>query len=614
MWMWLAHIFKWTPQGLLVLSFALIVFSAARDRSLHRAKINYLDPGITSGTFLMVAILAAIGVSMIPLAVAWAGADPYYSHIGGVIPWSDAAGYYVGSEHFLQTGELDAWSQRRPLNTAFFAARLAMVGNNFYAALLIQAALFGVAGFLAAYSIARTHGRQAGFAMFAILLVFAARYLPTTLSEPLGITLGAISFALLWDGVWWKCSAAFYAGLFFLTFALLCRPGAMLILPVLVIYAGYLFRADKRFSISRAALATVFILIPFLANKAIIYLYGDGSGAAFSNFATVLYGLAVGGKGWMQVYVDFPELKTMSEAAASAFIYDRAWTYIINQPFLILNAILVGLFTEPLRFAGHLVRLLFFGSDGDPPVPLAHVAIASAITFPLVVVGFLRFTRANWRNGVFYFFLYASIGFLISLPLFYFDGKIRSVAASFPIIAALIVIALVSGKKPAPDKGIEQVTVADERFLGVWVPALLGVLVVLAALLAPMIFPKLLSRASYHHVNCPAGQFPLQITMSLGLPHVSLPASISSNIPGRGISSSVFPSLVSDSNEAASLLRRLTGPAMLLYAYDGVSRSGQYILAAPGIIGRDWKMAELCGTKYSGTVLTIWKVTGAQTW
>lgn len=610
--MWFAHIFKWAPQWLLTFSFGLIAFSAVTNRS---PSLQQVGSFAASRRYTMAAILAAVGVSTIPLMVAWAGADPYYSHIGGVIPWSDAAGYYVGAEHLLQTGELDAWSQRRPLNTAFFAARLVITGNNYYLALLIQAALFGLAGFLAAYSIARTHGGQAGLAMFALLFAFAARYMPTSLSEPLGITLGAISFALLWHGVWRKHGVAYYAGLFFLTFALLSRPSAMLILPALVIYAGYLFRADKHFRISRAALAAVFMLVPFLANKAIIYLYGDGSGAAFSNFATVLYGLAVGGKGWMQVYVDFPELKTMSEAAASTYIYHQAWACIIEQPHLILKAIFTGLFTEPLRFAGQLARLLFFGSDGDPLVPLVHVAIASAVMFPMVTVGFVKYARKRQSNRVFYFLLFALLGFLISLPLFYFDGKIRSVAAVFPIIAAMMVIALVSWAKPAAGKVNKYVTDADATlFLGVWVPALFGMLVVLAALLPPMILPKPLSRPSYHQVNCPVEQSPLHITLSSGLPHVHLPAALSSSGPGGVVSSSAFSSLVPDSNEAASLFRRLSGPATLLYAYDGISRSGQYILAPTGIIRSDSKMAGLCGTRYSVGILTIWIVTSVQIW
>src|SRR5262245_6091793 len=78
-------------------------------------------------------VLAAVAF-LLPAFHSWTTAEPLWPGAGslvlGILPWSDAGAYYVGAEGFLTEGVLDPWNQRRPLNAALFAVRLALVDHD----------------------------------------------------------------------------------------------------------------------------------------------------------------------------------------------------------------------------------------------------------------------------------------------------------------------------------------------------------------------------------------------------------------------------------------------------------------------------------------------------
>jgi hypothetical protein len=112
-----------------------------------------------------------------------------------LLPYSDAAGYFQGAERLLQDGTLTNFSERRPLNAAFFAARLLIADENIYYALIFQAVIVALALSLATREMNRLQGSSLAV-FFAINFAFVNSCLHRTLSEPLGISLGLIAFTL----------------------------------------------------------------------------------------------------------------------------------------------------------------------------------------------------------------------------------------------------------------------------------------------------------------------------------------------------------------------------------------------------------------------------------
>src|SRR5215211_2539431 len=86
----------------------------------------------------MTLVLALFSV---PLIYKWQTAGYYGYLIGGLLPWSDAQGYYSGAYQLIYYGQLNSWATRRPLFGAFLAVLLSLTGQNLQITLAIMAML-----------------------------------------------------------------------------------------------------------------------------------------------------------------------------------------------------------------------------------------------------------------------------------------------------------------------------------------------------------------------------------------------------------------------------------------------------------------------------------------
>jgi hypothetical protein len=312
--MTLQQFIRWLDPQLPAILLALALAGGAWEAFRSR----WRSAGLLSREFrLPVAIgpiAAAIAFSL-PLLAAWSGATSDGCTAFGLFPWSDAGNYYLGAEDLLETGRLSPWNCRRPLATVLLAVNLAATGHDFQAVQLIQVVLMGLAAYALSGTVGRDLGGPAGLMVFAVLLSFGRKCAWWLLSEWLGLTLGALAAALLWNGsrngsmatLWWGTAA--------LTLALNARAGTFLVLPGLVLWAGFAFRRGRSFN--RAAAGTILagVVFGFLVNGSVMKIYGDRFGPGHGNFSMTLYGLAGGKPGWQQIYLDFPETRGMREDA-----------------------------------------------------------------------------------------------------------------------------------------------------------------------------------------------------------------------------------------------------------------------------------------------------------
>jgi hypothetical protein len=245
----LQRIILWTapvlPAVLLAIAFTAGAWDAVRSwRTRADPTPGETGPASGAGPWRALGPAAAVTAFLIPLLFAWstAASDGYSAF--GLLPWSDAGNYYRGALDLLETGRLDDWNCRRPLNAAILAVHLAILGKNLQGVQICQVVLLSLAAYALSRTIAKDLGRPAGLILFALLLAYSRPYLHWLSSEWLGLTLGALATALLWIGARERRMGALAWGMAVLTLALNARAGTFLVLPALVLWAGGACRKD----------------------------------------------------------------------------------------------------------------------------------------------------------------------------------------------------------------------------------------------------------------------------------------------------------------------------------------------------------------------------------
>lgn len=557
-----------------------------------------LGPQPSSKTLSIAVALAIAGLCLLVLLVNWSnGGTQDVSAIGGVIPYSDATGYYEGAERLVYEQKLTPWTERRPLNAAFLAARLVLTGNNFFAALILQAVLASVALFLATVAILQTHGKATALWFFAFSFAFVSCCLHRTLSEPLGISLGLVAFALLWSGVANRSPAQYALGTFILSLALLARAGAMFALPATAIFAAYLVqgRWQKRLMGSLAALAA--IACAWLVNSAIIRLYGTTDGALLSNFSYTLYGLSQGGTSWAQGLKDFPQLANADDGAIANFLYQKAVEAILAKPYLLVWGLAKSFILAIGLFPAHILRLIADGSDGGSFWSPMHVAIAGAVILPLLGYSSFRFIRIYWNrlDRFHLFLLFQLLAFAASLPFFYLDGGVRLTAATFPLTAATIALALAA----LTSQTVIGMDTTVSRMIGAACVAI-AAFVVLASVAAPRISGILNPLPRTTAAQCEANRDALRVEIGSGSAHINIQSDRASLAPNIRLKDFV----VSDANEAKPEILAISKPATVLMAFDANSKTLRQIVGPAGFADGPRKWISLCAEPLHGQFFT----------
>jgi hypothetical protein len=285
------------------------------------------------------ALAGSIIAYLVQLFASWQNGGASWFTVGGVVPLSDANGYFGGAQRLLFDGQLDAFNSRRPIHAAFLASELAFANLDLRKVLVIQAVLLGVASYLAARVVARELGPLAGLALFAGIYGFARVGVQTVSTETLGVTLGALAFAVLWEAVRRSNVWLVAGGLFLLTFAFNFRPGPVLLLLTLPLAFAWLLRGSRRINWRALGLSAAAIIAALSANYIVIFTFHGEADNLNGNANYTVYGMAKGLPGWSsqpvswyQIYVDHPEIIEMSETERNRFASARAREELESNP------------------------------------------------------------------------------------------------------------------------------------------------------------------------------------------------------------------------------------------------------------------------------------------
>ena len=365
-----------------------------------------------------------MGLFALPLAALWQHIGIHYNAIGGLLPFSDAGGYYFDARRLLEGHPL-GWSARRPLFVGLLSTLLALTSQNLQVSLAVLVALNAAACFLLARELRENHGPVAAAVATIVLFLFyrVDGGAGTTLTENLGFAMGTLSFAALWRGTRERDARGFSVGMGLLTIALLARAGAFFVLPAVVL-AGVWAARGRRVSFGLAGTAAV--VVAAALTIAVGRHLADPAGAqtAFSNFSYSLYGLVVGGKGWEQVVRDHPEAREGEE------IYRLAYRAFLANPLGVAegSAKMWKTYLSPAE----RYHAFAFVVDGT------HSRLFQMICYVLSAVG-LTVSIRRYREPSSALLLAGTIGHLSSIPFVPpIDAGLRVYAATLPILAILV--------------------------------------------------------------------------------------------------------------------------------------------------------------------------------
>jgi hypothetical protein len=419
-------------------------------------------------------LLLACCFFVFSLSAPWSGlpreGDFGAASIAGLIPFSDAGGYFASAHDYFKDGFFSSFALRRPFAAAGRTLLLALGNFSYASMLLLQAVLLATATWFGARAISRWRGPWAGLVYFCISFLILRSFIATSLTEPIGLfwALFAIPFVIegLRKGSW----PLALLGLTFTSVALMTRMGAMFLMPMLALWMLWRFGTNWLAKLGLAAGTVAVFAAVIGVNFAIERLYGHDRPATGENFSYTICGLSIGGD-WSECPKRYStELKELppGERALTTFLYHKAFDNIRDNasPFLGRLGLGAGAFISSLPST--MLR-------GYLHVPLPWW-FSTLIFYLICAFGLIYVVVMRGEKGELGFWILISLGVVASAAVVYFDDGRRVLAVAYPFLATLVA----SGFK-TPRTVIIRDPKPSHRLVSLGLATLLGGAVVLCA-------------------------------------------------------------------------------------------------------------------------------------
>jgi len=442
-------------------------------------------------------VLTGFGLTMLLFALTlsflWTSGFSDNFLIGGLLPYKDAKNYYIGANLLLNGLPIRVAGQAlgRPLFPGFLSSLLLLTGQNLKVVLAVLVQLAGIGLYLSARQVRHAMDALAATLYITFMVFYFQLLAGYAMSESLGFIGGCFGFALLWHAAQNRKRFDLLIGLSLLMVAVSARAGAFFIFPMLALWAGWVFRGAKRFSIP-VIIVVLIVLVAgyFIVNAVYPRLLGVPEGASFGNFAYTIYGQVRGGIGWHSA---IDELGTRNPSR----VFQAAWDVFLANP----SGFIQGVIKAYADFFLPGVSSIFmFGGDA-PDLILWFLTI-------VVLLRGLYLLVFKLRSDVSTLLLMGFIGIFLSIPFLPpIDGGNRFYASTMPFFFVLLAVGasrLISDETPAPAKN----ELFFLRFISVS-------LLALTVLLPPVIL-RASSRPALNALVCSPEQRPFVIKVKTG--------------------------------------------------------------------------------------------------
>jgi hypothetical protein len=385
----------------------------------------------------------------LPLAGLWGSANSEPGIIGGLLPTSDASGYFIDAMRLLNGDLISDFSGKRPIFSMILAVIVYLSGFQIQWVQSIFAFITALSAYFVMDEFEWRYGKIPGVLAGLILFIFYRRFNGLILTEQIGLTFGLLGLLLMVKAANNRKWLLYIGGTCLITIGLLARAGTFLVIPCLIIWGWVLFNQHSlKFKSALIGTTIVVILLGFGFNSWIDKVFASEQSAPFSNFSYSFYGLAQGGVGWTQVFTDHPEVEKMNNIDMTNTIYRLALDSIREHPEKLSSGIIK---TYQLFFdvRGKSCIYCFF-SSGDVVIFGSKTGsfstmnlLAKIILFVLAALGII-YSILNRKKPVCSLVLFYFIGILLSVP-FVPPGdadRMRVYAVIIPLLAFIPTLGL----------------------------------------------------------------------------------------------------------------------------------------------------------------------------
>jgi len=291
--------------------------------------------GRLSATLTAVVVFSASGLALLGL---WASMYTESNVIAGILPRIDALSFYTSAMALVEKGYLTGYTQRRPLFSGFFAFLTWLFGRDMQSALLALAFLCALAMYLTLMEARRAFGNIGAALFFIPQFMYYRMYIGNVMSETLSFFLGMAATALFLRALTTRNEIKaigrwlFPLAVFVYTLAQLARPGAIVTLLLLVLFALIYPRGLGRIDWKSAGLSILAGLLAYLVNKVMFGQLTLNTVSQVNNFGYGIYGVAAGGKSWAQIFRDHPEIMGMTAGVRERYMLEIIARRILTRP------------------------------------------------------------------------------------------------------------------------------------------------------------------------------------------------------------------------------------------------------------------------------------------
>ena len=519
--------------------------------------------------------------------------------LGGLLPIHDFFHYYTQARNLVDGGLIAGNAGWRPIFSSSLSFILAITNRNLQLSMAVLILMLAISVYFAVLELRRTHGAGAGTLFFFLLFFFARIFFDALGTELLGLVFACLAFAFLWRGASTLKKWQILVGLFFLTIALNIRPAAYFVLPMLILWVGWLFRGKRKFHFGWAAIAIAPILAAFLLNSAVQKLYTAPGTPSFFNYGYSLYGQVSGGAGINQFNRDYPGVTDAGEIMR--LVWERFKAYPLS--------LAIGTVKSYFDFFRPWVKgdFSFFAHFGRSSLRVIWWFIMNA----LLVAGVYASMR-KFREPLPSFFLACLIGVLISLPFVppidsiygeKYTATIPLFAVSAPLGLAYLLRKIKGYQKVDPER------LEETSFLPAGFYAAIITMLVFVAPLGVLLFSK---PADLDPVTCPADQTAFAIRLDPGTYFILDPddkvtcAGLPNLCMDRYIKNSLPRGIVEVHDFSLDLLARTGRPTLFTETNDVLTYKTFYLMVETGILPSLKKTGDI----YQGCMTSIGPASG----
>lgn len=445
----------------------------------------------------LLSLILTLALFALALAGLWAIGQSQPTVFNGIVPLFDASDYYTDALRLLAGQNFSVFSARRPLFAGLLSFVLWATQHDLMATLGILTLIAALACYATAKEIQRTHGAELAVFVMIILFLFYRYHAGLVMSENLGLPLGSLGFVLMWRGTADRKRFVFAVGLLLFTLALNARAGTFFMLPLLVLWSGWVFRdANQRYSWKVTAISTAFVFVGFAINLLMVRLLATPSGVPFANFSYSLYGLASGGKSWIYVFQSHPELYQLQEPYQSRKIYQMAFELIWTHPNLFVKG---AFFNWSMLFSNSLYSAYSYVGGENSIISM----IVQWTLFLLCALGIVKWIRKP-DDPVTSLVLVSALGVFVSVPFLPPSDAYRM----RPYAASIVVFGLLPGLGMlfASDVlKLDRFRQRDPEQIPTGLTNSLSSLIVISMLIAPLLIKGIGTLPHFQSVSCASG-------------------------------------------------------------------------------------------------------------